>query len=189
MSELRPSPEEEGIPDVADDDSYAYDQGDRPSFDDSPAALPEDELEELPPEEIGPEEQADISELPASEDAAEFDHERYVDSQSGVGVTEDFDEPGVVVVDVTPADEDEVTPVNQNVDVPPQDWREKDTDFTLNDVNGPGAPIGRLMDPGDDGVVDFSGDSIGSDTHEVSGLTQEEAAMHVVDDPDAPLAE
>jgi hypothetical protein len=181
MSELPTSPEDEGIPDYADDDSYAYDQGDRPSFDDSPAALPGDEPTVLPPEEVGPDEEADLSELPRSEDAAEFDHERYVDSQSGIGITDDDDEPGVEGVDVTPVD--------INVDVPPEDFLENDTDITLYDVDEPGDPVGRLIDPGDDGAIDSSGDSIGSDTHEIDGLSAEEAAMHAVDDPDTPLAQ
>lgn len=189
MSELRPSPDDEGIPDVADDDSYAYDQGDRPSFDDSPAALPEDEPTALPPEEIGPEEEADLSERPASEDAAEFDHERYVDSQSGVGVTGDDDDAGVVVVEVTPVDPDDVTPVDVNVDVPPDDLLENDTDITLYEVDEPGDPVGRLIDPGDDGALDSSSDSIAEDTNEIEGMSAEEAAMHTVDDPDAPYSQ
>jgi hypothetical protein len=42
-SSERPLPEEEGIPDYADDTSTAYDDADRPRFRDSPAALPADE--------------------------------------------------------------------------------------------------------------------------------------------------
>lgn len=38
-----PSPEDEGLPDYADDDSTAYEDVDRPRFRDSPAILPADE--------------------------------------------------------------------------------------------------------------------------------------------------
>lgn len=38
-----PSPEEEGIPDYADDTSTAYQEGERPRFRDSPASMPADE--------------------------------------------------------------------------------------------------------------------------------------------------
>lgn len=39
----RPTPEEQGIPDHADDDSTAYGEAERPRFRDSPASLPADE--------------------------------------------------------------------------------------------------------------------------------------------------
>lgn len=38
-----PTPEEEGIPDYADDTSTAYEEADRPRFRDSPAELPADQ--------------------------------------------------------------------------------------------------------------------------------------------------
>ena len=41
--ESYPTPEEEGLPDYADDDSTAYEEADRPRFRDSPANLPADE--------------------------------------------------------------------------------------------------------------------------------------------------
>jgi len=101
MSEIPASPEDDGIPKYADEDSYAYDVGDRPSFDDSPAALPGEEPAVLPAEEIGPEEEADLSEQPSNSDAATADHESYVESEAGIGVT--GDDEGVVV-DVEPLD-------------------------------------------------------------------------------------
>jgi len=180
MSELPSSPEDDGIPSHASDDSYAYDQGDRPSFDDSPAALPGYEPTVLPPEEVGPEEAADLAEQPASEDAAEFDHERYVDSQSGVGVTDDEDDLGVIV---------DVAPVDSTLDGTADDYLANDTDVTLYDVDDRGDPVGRLIDPGDDGAFDSSSESIAVDTNEIEGMSAEEAAMHIVDDPDASVAQ
>jgi len=179
MSETPVSPEDDGIPKYADDTSYAYDVGDRPSFEDSPTALPADEPAVLPPEEIGPEEEADLSELPASQDAATADHETYVDSESGIGVSDD--DIGVVV---------EVAPVDASVDVPPPDAPAEAGDVTLYDVDEPGDPVTRLVEstsdvdgvPSDDGMVAF-------ESGEVEGLTQEEAAMHIVDDQRRPLAD
>ena len=165
MSESSISPEDDGIPSYADDESSAYDIGDRPSFEDSPAALPGDEPEALPPEEIGPEEEADLSEQPWNADAADFDHESYVESESGIGVT--GDERGVLV-DVEPAD--------PSVSSTSLDARAEDADVTLYDVDEPGDPVGRLEETSDPGV--------GFDSHEVEGLSPEEAAMHTVDDPE-----
>jgi uncharacterized protein DUF5709 len=186
MSETPFSPEDDGIPDYANDDSSAYDEGTRPLFDDSPAALPGTDLDELPPVDIGPEEEADLNELPRSNDVASADHETWVDSQSGIGVTES---EGDVAVEVGPVD---VQPVNTNVDVPPPDVRGEDADITLDDVNQPGYPVGRLVDSTSapvDPTPTTTDDVTAFDTHETEGLSPEESAMHVVDDPDATIAD
>jgi hypothetical protein len=169
MSETSISPEDDGIPKYADDESSAYDLGDRPSFEDSPAALPVSDPEVLPPEEIGPEEEADLSESDPSEEAAELDHESYVDAQSGVGVGDDGD----LVFDVEPVD---VQPVNTNVDVRPPDEPAEDTDVTLYEVDDGGDPVGRLVESesNEPGAAD--------DSHEIEGLSPEEAAMHITQD-------
>lgn len=186
MSETPISPEDDGIPNYADDDSSAYDLGDRPSFDDSPAALPADEPQALPADEIGPEEEADLSEWPPNADAATVDHEAWIDSQSGIGVTADDD--GEIVAEVEPVD---VQPVDTNVDVAPPDTPAEDTDVTLYEVDDAGDPVGRLVrsssDPVD-GTPDPGDDVTAFDSGEVGGLTPEESAMHVVDDPDQSLA-
>lgn len=173
MSETPISPEDDGIPKYADDTSSAYDVGDRPSFEDSPAALPGEEPAELAPEEIGPEEEADLTEQPPNADAATADHERYVESESGIGVTED--DEGVVV---------DVEPVDSNLDRPGPDLpaeaaeiTDTDTAVTLYDVDEPGDPVGRLVESSSDS------DQAAFDSGEVEGLTPEESAMHITDQP------
>lgn len=189
MSETPVTPEDDGIPNYANDDSSAYDEADRPLFDDSPAALPGDDADALPPVDIGPEEEADLSEQPRSNDVASVDHESWVDSQSGIGVT---DEEGDVTVEVGPVD---VQPVDTNVDVPPPDMRPEDADVTIYDVNGPGGPgkpVGRLVDSSSapvDPAPQTNDDVTAFDSHEIEGLSPEESAMHVVDDPDATIAD
>lgn len=186
MSETPVSPEDDGIPNYADDDSSAYDIGDRPSFDDSPAALPVDDPEALPPEEVGPEEEADLSEWPPNLDAATVDHEAWVDSESGIGVTDDGE---FVVEEVEPVD---VQPVDTNVDVAPPDSPGEDTDVTLYEVDEPGDPVGRLVESSSDpidGEPDPNDDVTAFDSGEREGLSPEESAMHLVEDPDTPLAQ
>lgn len=168
MSETSVSPEDDGIPGYADDESTAYDLGDRPSFEDSPAALPGRDPEALPPEEIGPEEEADLSEATPNEDAAIVDHEAYIDSQSGIGVSDDGD----LLFDVEPVD---VEPVGTTLDVRPPDTPAEDTDVTLYEVDEGGDPVGRLIES-DSGPVDVY------DSHEIEGLSAEESAMHITED-------
>jgi hypothetical protein len=185
MRETPISPEDDGIPNYADDDSSAYDLGDRPSFDDSPAALPVDDPEALPPEEIGPEEEADLSEWPPNADVASADHEAWIDSQSGIGVSDD---DGDVTVEVEPVD---VQPLGTTLDVAPPDTPAEDTDVTLYDVDEPGDPVGRLVESASDpvdGTAPRDNDVTAFDSNEFEGLSPEEAAMHFVEDPDKPLA-
>lgn len=185
MSETPVSPEDDGIPKTADDDSFAYDLGDHPSFDDSPPSMPGDDADALPPVEIGAEEEADLSELPRSNDVASVDHESWEDSESGVGDTGEGD----VTVEVQPVD---VQPVDTNVDVLPPDARPEDADVTLYDVDEPGEPVGRLVDSSSapvDPAPPTNDDVTAFDSHEIEGLSPEESAMHVVDDPDATIAD
>jgi hypothetical protein len=186
MSERPISPEDDGIPNYANDDSSAYDEADRPLFDDSPAALPGNDWDALPPVDVGPEEEADLSELPYSNDLASADHETWVDSESGIGVTE---QEGDVTVEVGPID---VQPVSTNLDVRPPDALGEDTEVTSYDVNELGYPVGRLVESSSspvDPAPQTNDDVTAFDTHETEGLSPEESAMHVVDDPDATVAD
>jgi len=139
--------------------------------DDSPAALPGNEPQVLPAEEIGPEEEADLSEQYPSEDAAALDHESYVDSQSGLGASED---DGTVVFDVEPVD---VEPVTTTLDVRPPEAPAEEAEVTLYDVDEPGDPVGRLVESSPES------DAEAFDSGEVEGLTAEESAMHTTDEP------
>jgi hypothetical protein len=171
MSETPISSEDDGIPDYADDESSAYDTGDRPSFEDSPAALPGEDPAVLPPEVVSPEEEADLSEQPPIASSTE----ESMESESEIGVTGDGD--GGVVVDAEPADTNVAT---TSLDRPAEDAdvTAEDAGVTLYDVNEPGDPVGRLVEAP-------SEPEAGADSDETQGLTPEESAMHTVDDPGA----
>ena len=67
----------------------------------------------------------------------------------------------------------------------------EDIDVTLYDIDEPGDPVGRLVESSSDpvdGTPPRDNDVTAFDSHELEGLSPEEAAMHFVEDPDTPLA-
>ncbi|NUT35606.1 MAG: hypothetical protein HOV79_21340 [Hamadaea sp.] len=163
-----PSPEDEGIPGYADDTSTAYDRGDRPHFDDTAPALPEDEPLELPTEEPSDDELADEA---AMEDVGTG--EEFGDSDVGEPLDAAVDEPAqdVYLEDLSAADTEEAL---------------KDRELTAYDLEEPGTAVGRLEAPDSGAGIDDEATSVATDTGEVEGMSAEEAAMHTVDPAEIP---
>jgi hypothetical protein len=172
-----PSPEDEGIPEVADDTSTAYDRGDRPQFNEPTVAMPADNPWELPEEEIGPEEEADLTEL-GDEEAAEDDADYFAEEQSGLIPDDGADDPELAEFDPDAVS----TFADARYEEP--DLARRAGELSYYDTPVRGARIGRLTDPGDDGAEDFEAESFAEDTDEIEGLSAEESAMHLVDEED-----
>jgi len=171
-----PSPEDEGIPETADDTSSAYDRGSRPRFDEPSVALPADDPYELPEEEVGPDEEADLTEL-SDEEAAEQDADYYAEQQSGLIPDDGAEDPELAEFDP------DAQSVFTDAGYEEPDLARSRGEASYYDQREAGAPAGRLFDPGDDGAVDSEAEAFAEDSGEVEGLSAEESAMHIVDEP------
>jgi hypothetical protein len=164
-------PESEGIPDIADDDSSAYDDREHHRFDDSPPILPADEA---------------VAVDDYGVTGYEISHDEPLSSRL---VREERD---------ATADEAETAALNDIADEATTDdmlaqaARDADTfgdeDETAYDLDEPAEGyVGRLVAPDEGGSFgDDEAESIAYDSGEVEGQSPEEAAMHEVDGRDVP---
>jgi hypothetical protein len=141
-SEYPESPEDEGIPSYADDNSSAYDQGTKPRLDDPPSVPPRDRP-------LG------------------------LDEYGVTHLEEELGEP----LDVRLRREVPDFGARDRFDVPVDEDQEEE----------PPPVVGRLVAP-DEGIgPDLEAKAVASDTHELEGLSAEEAAMHVISPDEVPL--
>jgi Family of unknown function (DUF5709) len=176
-------PELEGIPEVASDDSTAYDDPRHPLLADSPPALPADEPLAVDEYGVTPEEgrhdeplsarlvreerdvSADGPRTPANEELAE----EVTAEEEVAGAAEDAD-----VLDAGPV---------ADPDSPVSEYDTADTEDAVP------RPVGRLVEPDAGATEDGEGQSIAYDSEESEGLSAEEAAMHEISEEDVPYDE
>ena len=164
-------PESEGIPDIADDDSTAYDDREHHRFDAGPPYLPADEA-------VGVDEYG-VTVYESSHD--EPLQARLVREENELSP----DEPETARI---PLIADEAT----TDDMLAQAARDADIfgggEEDLEDLNEPPVRyVGRIVEPGEGGSFeDDEAQSIAYDSGELEGQTAEEAAMHEVRDEDVP---
>ena len=157
-------PEAEGIPDVADDTSTAYDQPDKPRLEDSPVSLPVDRPVAVDDYGVTPEEGRHDEPLSA----------RLMREEPDISP----DDPETAAA---PDLADEATSETAAT------WAARDADvlgagLAENLDSPPDEQVGRLVEP-DEGVrEDDEAESIAYDSGEHQGLSAEEAAMHIVPD-------
>jgi Family of unknown function (DUF5709) len=157
-------PESEGIPDVADDNSTAYDDYDRPRFNDSPASLPVDGAVAV--DDYG------VTAFESSRD--EPLSARLVREQKDVSAN-----------DPETAADDEIADEAMSEEAVAQSARDADAfgfderDLDLNEP--PPGEVGRLIASDEGGSFeDDEAQSIAYDSREREGQAPEEAAMHEV---------
>ncbi|HEX6683373.1 MAG TPA: DUF5709 domain-containing protein [Candidatus Limnocylindrales bacterium] len=164
-------PESEGIPDVADDTSTAYDDPKRPRFEDSPVALPADEAV-------------------AVDDYGVTAYESSHDEPLKARLTRE--EKDISPDDPQTAADEEIADEALSDDALAQAARDADTfgseDMGEEDIDEPlGREVGRLVAPDEGGSFeDDEGQSIAYDSGEMKGRSPEEAAMHEVRGEDVP---
>jgi len=157
-------PESEGIPDVADENSTAYDDYDRPRFDDSIVAMPADDAVAVDEYGVTPYESSHEEPLKA----------RLVREQKDVSP----DDPRT-------AAEQEIAEEAMSEEAQAQAARDADA-FGFEeadvDLNEPlPSEVGRLVAPDEGGSFeDDESQSIAYDSREREGQAPEEAAMHEV---------
>jgi hypothetical protein len=179
-------PEQEGIPSHADDTSTAYDEADRPRFNDSPPPLPADRP--LGVDEVG---------VTAAE------------QRRGESLADQLarEEPDVSAEDRRPSPEpglaDEVVTEATEAQAARDAEALGDDAEALGDTAGPGSgpgsgdvsdydlpesggPVGRLVEPDEGARTDAEKDAIAVDQGEAGGQSAEEAAMHEITDDEVP---
>lgn len=159
MSTIPNNPESEGIPDTADDTSTAYDEHDRPRFEDSPVALPADEAVGVDDygvtaDESGRDEPLKARLVRERHDVSPDDPETAADG--GIAYEAMSDEA------IAQAARDADTMEDERLDTPPSD------------------EVGRLVAPDEGGLTDEEAQSLAYDAGEIQGRTSEETAMHQV---------
>lgn len=164
-------PESEGIPDVADDDSTAYDDPRHHLFDDSPPKLPTDEP-------VGVDEYGVTG--------YEISHDEPLRARL-VREERDFsdDEPETAAVPLIADEaisEEMLAQAARDADI----FGEEDaSDYDLDEP--PPRMVGRLVAPDEGGSFgDQEAESIAYDSGEREGQSPEEAAMHEVPGRDVP---
>lgn len=169
-------PEDEGIPDPAADTSTAYDEADRPRFDDSPPPLPGDRPQAL--EEFGltgPEaRQGEPLEDRLAREEPDVGPEALPAPPDRVIREEAVSEP-MAAQAARDAELLDGGPPLEPGPIPAYDQPE------------PGGQIGRLSEPDQQSLVDTEADLVARDEGEAGGgATAEEAAMHEIDPEEVP---
>lgn len=164
-------PESEGIPDVADDDSTAYDDPQHRLFDDSPPKLPTDEP-------VGVDDYG-VTGYEISHD--EPLQARLVREEHDFSPDEPETAPIPRIADEATSDE-MLAQAARDSDI---FGDEDETDYDLDEP--PSRSIGRLVAPDEGGSFeDDEAESIAYDSGEREGQSPEEAAMHEVPGRDVP---
>lgn len=160
-------PEDEGIPDHAADTSTAYDQADRPTFDDSPPALPADQPQAV--DEFGV--------TAAEQRQGEPMEQRLAREEPDVAAEQRHASPGPrlageVVTEQTQA----------------QAARDAETlGVDRDDEEAGDSELGRLVEPDEGARTDAEKDAVAAEQGQAGGgLAAEEAAMHEVPDDEVP---
>lgn len=154
-------PEAEGIPDPAADTSTAYDDADRPQFDDSPPALPAETPQAV--DEYG----VTAAEARRGEPLEDKLAREDPDVGNGPG------RPAEALRDAEALAEERPRPEPGPV--------------SAYDRSESGGPVGRLAEPDQQALVDTEKDEVARDEGEAGGgLSAEEAAMHEVDQDETP---
>jgi hypothetical protein len=166
-------PESEGIPDIADDDSTAYDDREHHLFDDSPPSLPTDEAVAVDDYGVTGYEISHDEPLSA----------RLVREERDISP----DEPETAAI---PGIADEATTDDMLAQAARDADAFGDEDETEYDIDEPASGsgyVGRLVAPDEGGSFeDDEADSIAYDSGEIEGQSPEEAAMHEVPGRDVP---
>jgi hypothetical protein len=162
-------PESDGIPDVADDTSTAYDVHDRPRFEDSPVALPgDDDWVAVDDYGVTPEESRRDEPMNA----------RLVRERRDVS-PDDWETAADDVLADEAVSEEELAQAARDADA----WGISEPE----DINRPlPREVGRVVELDEGFGEDDEAESIAYDSGEIEGLSAEEAAMHEVPDEDVP---
>jgi hypothetical protein len=174
--------ESDGIPYYADDSTTAYDEADRPRFNDSPAALPADEP--LAVDDFGttPSEARQGNSLDAR--LAQEEPDIGVDGLRGPADPYLADEAtSEAAVEQAAFDADEL-------DTGEKPMTDPHARISGYDVELSGDPLGRLVEPDEGAHTDVEGEAIGYDAGQAGGgLSAEELAMHEVTGDEVPYEE
>jgi hypothetical protein len=174
-------PEDEGLPDYADDTSTAFDEADRPRFSDSPPALPADNPQGV--EEYGV--------TAAEARRAEPLDQRLLREEPDTPVDDPLSAPGSGLADEATGEAaaDQAGRDADALGVDPEPLTDPESATSGYDMGEAGGAVGRLVAPDLGGYADTEGTEIAVDTGEAGGLTAEEAAMHSVPEADVPYVE
>jgi hypothetical protein len=174
-------PEDEGIPDYADDTSTAFDEADRPRFDDSPPALPTD----------APQGMEEYGVTAAEARQGEPMNQRLLREEPDTPVEDPLSAPGEGLADeaTDAVAADQARHDADTLGVDPEPLTDPESVVSGYDLGEAGGAVGRLVAPDAGGYADTERTEIAVDTGEAGGLTAEEAAMHVVPGADVPYEE
>lgn len=168
-------PESEGIPDVADDESTAYDDPEHPRFDDGPRSLPVDEPVAVDDYGVTAYETSHDEPLKA----------RLVREEHDVSPDEPETAATPLIADEAVTDdmlEQAARDADNLRDLGDED---DDEDYDLDEPRV--GKVGRLVAPDEGGsFTDDEAESIAYDSGEFAGQTAEEAAMHEIPGEDVP---
>jgi hypothetical protein len=163
-------PESEGIPDVADDDSTAYDDREHHRFDAGPPYLPADEAVGV--DDYGVTAYESSHDEPLKARLVREEHDVSADEPETApdpGIADEAVTEEMMVQAARDADTFESAEEDENLDEPPATY------------------VGRLVAPDEGGSFpDDEAESIAYDSGEREGQTAEEAAMHEVRGEDVP---
>ncbi len=166
-------PESEGIPDVADDESTAYDDAGHPRFDAGPRPLPVEEPVAVDDYGVAAYEGSHDEPLKA----------RLVREERDLSPDEPETVDNLLIADEAVTD-DMLEQAARDADN--FDDGDDDADLDLNEP--PLGRVGRLVAPDEGGSFeDDEGESIAYDSGEFAGQTAEEAAIHEVRGEDVPF--
>jgi hypothetical protein len=169
-------PEAEGIPDPAADTSTAYDEADRPRFDDSPPPLPADRPQAL--EEFG------LTGTEARQ--GEPLDDRLAREEPELGV-DDAAAPTDPVIRDEAVTEAMAAQASMDAEVLDQGSAPASGPVSSYDLPESGRQVGRLSEPDRQSLVDTESNLIARDEGEAGGgATAEEAAIHEVDQDEVP---
>jgi hypothetical protein len=164
-------PESEGIPDIADDDSNAYDDAEHHRFDDGPPYLPADEAVAV--DDYGVTAYESSHDEPLQARLVREERDLSPDEPETASI------PGIADEAVT---DDMLAQAARDADAIGVEDEEEDLDEPA-----AGHFVGRIVEPGEGGSFeDDEAESIAYDSREFEGMTAEEAAMHEVPEDEVP---
>lgn len=176
-----PSPEDEGIPDYADDTSTAFDESERPRFNDSPQQFPADRPQAL--DEYG---------LTAAEQRQGESLDRRLDREEPDTGEEWAAGGGHLTEEADPAtSEEEVARDSAVLGTEPEPTADQAARRAASEYDDRSLPeygdVGRLLEPDEGARPDQEKDVLARDEGEAGGgLSAEEAALHDLPDEDVP---
>jgi len=176
-----PSPEDEGIPDYADDTSTAFDEADRPRFNDSPQVFPADRPQAL--DEFGLTAEEQRRGEPLARRLAREEPDVGDEWSPGGGHLTDEADPA--------SSEEEIAQDSEVLGTEPEpspDPAARRLGAGYDDDSLPEyGEVGRLLEPDEGAGPDEEKDVLAQDEGEAGGgLSAEEAALHELPDDEVP---